>query len=85
MILLRLAIAMIVATPPVPSQDSLIIKTYALERPWFVFIRHLSGCPDAGPIDLSHCSLKNGSIDVRSFARACEAAKDLWKLSGECR
>jgi len=61
------------------SGDELLTLAMALERPWNLFIRKLTGCPYPNGETNEQTCTKPAEVDTKSFARAGEAAKKLWK------
>jgi hypothetical protein len=77
-----LYLATTIASGPLP--DTLERRSIAFEVPWNSFIRKLFGCPLDGSTTPAACHFERASIDYSSFRKACEGAKRLWGLTGEC-
>lgn len=83
MLLIILIILLFTPAPSEPpSEFNSSIITF--ETHWDKFLRHLVGCPDTVEINAKNCKPTQGFIDNREFHKSCEAAKDLFKLSGDC-
>jgi len=66
--------------------NAALLMAYALdfERPWNEYVRHLFGCPTTGETTADTCRPSQGVIDYRAWMAACERAKKVFPLTGDC-
>lgn len=72
-------------TIPLWNQDNFGHKIVEFEVPYNKFVRAYFGCPPEGETSAETCSPQiKGELDRVSFEKACEKAKDLFGLKGDC-
>ena len=59
-------------------------RIIAYEKPWDRFVRTFYGCPLVGEVSQETCRPALGRPDYGAFMKACQAAKKLYGLKGEC-
>jgi len=83
--LLIAALALSGASAQAPP-DSFVSHVVRFSRQWETFVRKMAGCPPTGVIDsISQCNAGLQTLDYTAFGRACEEAKAIWGLTGDCK
>jgi hypothetical protein len=59
--------------------DEQVEQAFAFHEPWNKYFRALLGCPD-GAVDAAECKPHMGKTEYEAWAKAREAAKDLFQL-----
>lgn len=65
------------------SADSMVIASIKLNQHFGAFFRDLAGCPPHA-IEIEECH-NSSIVNYREFRKSCEAARDLFHLTGDCR
>lgn len=69
---------------PAQIPDEFTMRLLAHETAWNAFIRTYFGCPVEGSFDPDLCKVAARETDSKLFSKACETAKEVFKLKGEC-
>lgn len=59
-------------------------KILTHEKYYDLFVRNYFGCQFDVPVTTETCKLSTGFVDYTNFRKACEAAKELYRLTGSC-
>lgn len=59
-------------------------KIIKYEKHWDPFVRKYFGCQLTGPTTVETCKPSTSELDYANFRKACEAAKELYRLTGSC-
>jgi hypothetical protein len=82
---LLIAVVLLLLAAKAQTIDEEHFRIKKFEESWYPYLIKRYGCKDPSlPLNTENCSPARGKIDYKLRVKACEAAKELFELKGEC-